>query len=146
MPLHVSYLAGSGLCPPCRRARENEEEFKVCIFSLFLPRLFVFLDFFILYPSYLSLLWYNHLMSYFFIFNVRKFEELAVGVLTQCHRADPKTTHQMLHIKSPLFGSRDCIEVQLCSLYQKYKWWTCKYLHVYVMLRQRRWEKIAIDE
>lgn len=45
----------------------------------------------------------------------RKFEELAVGVLEECHHADATMTQRMLHMKSELFGMKDCIEVSLTS-------------------------------
>lgn len=45
----------------------------------------------------------------------RLFEDLAIGALAQCHRADANMTQRMLHVKSDLVGNKDCIEV--CGLY-----------------------------
>jgi hypothetical protein len=49
----------------------------------------------------------------------RKFEDLAVGVLAKCHRADGSMTQAMLHESSELFNNRDSIAVML-------------YIHIFV--------------
>ena len=38
---------------------------------------------------------------------------MAVGVLVQCHRSDAKMTQTMLHLPTPIYGNKDCIEVGL---------------------------------
>ena len=44
-------------------------------------------------------------------YNAKKFEELAVGVLTECQSADADKTGAMLHAKIDLFKNKNAIQV-----------------------------------
>eukprot|EP00043_Microstomoeca_roanoka_P012869 m.125275 g.125275 ORF g.125275 m.125275 type:complete len:1533 (-) comp15614_c1_seq2:98-4696(-) len=43
--------------------------------------------------------------------NSKKFENLAVGVLEECHNSDSNLTAQMLHAKNPMFNKKNAINI-----------------------------------